>query len=84
MDAASRPFFLPAAEAHASGLVSVGKPLKINVEFSLVEPQGGIHFVVPENTLKDVTDADAEAKKNVTLADRAAHLFSVSQENSSR
>jgi transcription initiation factor TFIID subunit 2 len=30
------------------GLVSVGKILRVGVEFSLEDPQGGIHFVVPE------------------------------------
>ena len=64
--------------------MSVGKPLKVSVEFSLIEPQGGIHFVVPENPLKDLPDVDAETKKNVTLADRAAHLFSCGHENASR
>ena len=39
-------------EAYAADFVAVGKVLKVCVEFSLVEPQGGLHFVVPENPFK--------------------------------
>ena len=39
-------------EAYAADYVAVGKVLKVCVEFSLVEPQGGLHFVVPENPFK--------------------------------
>ena len=49
-------FSLFLAEAFARGYVSKEKPLKVGVEFSLVEPQGGIHFVVPENPLKHRTE----------------------------
>ncbi|XP_064625594.1 transcription initiation factor TFIID subunit 2-like [Lineus longissimus] len=46
------------------------KPLRMTIEFSLEEPQGGIQFVVP----------DVEG----TLAERSAHLFTYGYENSSR
>ena len=39
-------------EAYAADYIAVGKVLKVCVEFSLVEPQGGLHFVVPENPFK--------------------------------
>ena len=35
-------------EAHAGGLVAAGKLVRVSVEFSLEDPQGGVHFVVPE------------------------------------
>ena len=35
-------------EAHQMGYLATGKLLKVGVEFSLEDPQGGIHFVVPE------------------------------------
>ncbi|ESO05362.1 hypothetical protein HELRODRAFT_191453 [Helobdella robusta] len=46
------------------------KPFRVIIEFSLVKPDGGIKFVVP--------DLDG------TLLDRGAHLFSFGLENSSR
>lgn len=77
-------------EAYAADMIGVGKPLKIKIEFSLVEPEGGIHFVVPENPLKNCEKAtdkgpDASTSKDaVTMAERGAHLFTCSYENSSR
>ncbi|KAG8181816.1 hypothetical protein JTE90_001471 [Oedothorax gibbosus] len=53
-----------------SHLVSEGKNLRIGIEFSLERPQGGIHFVVP----------DCEG----SMAERGAHMFTYSSENSSR
>ena len=32
----------------ASGIVSEGRNLRVGVEFSLENPQGGVHFVIPE------------------------------------
>ncbi len=47
------PFPLPHLTFATPGGVSVssGKVVKVGVEFSLVEPQGGIHFVIPEDPL---------------------------------
>ncbi len=66
--------------------------LKVGVEFSLEEPHGGIHFVVPENPFKHLEHpgdngeggSSGTNKPQVSMADRAAHLFSCSHENSSR
>ena len=99
-------------EAYAADYVAVGKVLKVCIEFSLVEPQGGLHFVVPENPFKhqenkgnEVKEEDkdkdvvgsgggggdpveasssASAANNVSMADRAAHMFSCGYENASR
>lgn len=40
----------------AAHLVEEGKPLRIGIEFSLEQPEGGVHFVVPdlEGTLAEV------------------------------
>jgi hypothetical protein len=38
-------------EAHQMGYLASGKLLKVGVEFSLEDPQGGIHFVVPEGNI---------------------------------
>ncbi|XP_030839037.1 transcription initiation factor TFIID subunit 2 [Strongylocentrotus purpuratus] len=54
----------------AMNLVNDYKTLRLSIEFSLENPSGGIHFVVP----------DAED----TMAERAAHMFTYSLENSSR
>lgn len=45
---------IPADAAH---LVAEGRGLRISIEFSLEQPQGGVHFVVPncEGTLAEVT-----------------------------
>lgn len=51
-------------------MIAEGKPLKVRVEFSLEDPQGGVHFVMPEG--------------EGGLADRSAHLFTYGHENSAR
>ncbi|PBC31457.1 Transcription initiation factor TFIID subunit [Apis cerana cerana] len=54
----------------AAHLVAEGRSLRISIEFSLEQPQGGVHFVVP----------NCEG----TLAERGAHMYTYSYENSSR
>ncbi|XP_067013693.2 transcription initiation factor TFIID subunit 2 [Anabrus simplex] len=54
----------------ASQFVGEGRGLRISIEFSLEQPQGGVHFVIP----------DCEG----TLAERGAHMFTYGHENSSR
>ncbi|KYQ58343.1 Transcription initiation factor TFIID subunit 2 [Trachymyrmex zeteki] len=54
----------------AAHLVTEGRSLRISIEFSLEQPQGGVHFVVP----------NCEG----TLAERGAHMYTYSYENSSR
>jgi transcription initiation factor TFIID subunit 2 len=56
------------SEAYTADYVAIGKPLKICVEFSLVEPQGGIHFVVPENPFRNFVQAE-QAKEAAEGAD---------------
>ncbi|GFU31093.1 transcription initiation factor TFIID subunit 2 [Nephila pilipes] len=51
-------------------LVTEGKPVRIGIEFALEKPQGGIHFVVPE--------------EEGSLVERCAHMFTYSCDNSSR
>ncbi|KAF7989013.1 hypothetical protein HCN44_007323 [Aphidius gifuensis] len=51
-------------------LVTEGTTFRIGIEFSLEQPQGGVHFVVP----------NCEG----TLAERGAHMYTYSYENSSR
>lgn len=46
------------------------RPFKICIEFSLEQPKGGIHFVVP----------DIEG----SYTERAVHCFSYGHENASR
>ncbi|KAI5695129.1 hypothetical protein M8J75_011480 [Diaphorina citri] len=54
----------------AAPLIQAGKPVRVTVEFSLENPVGGVHFVVPEG--------------DGTLVDRNAHLFTCPHENSAR
>ncbi|XP_074031440.1 TATA-box binding protein associated factor 2 [Leptinotarsa decemlineata] len=54
----------------ASHLVAEGTALRVGIEFSLEQPQGGIHFVVPQ--------------KEGTYAERGVHLFTYGHQNSSR
>ncbi|KAJ8680194.1 hypothetical protein QAD02_015981 [Eretmocerus hayati] len=54
----------------AAHLVAEGKNLRIGIEFSLENPEGGIHFVVPNCP--------------GTLAEKGAHMYTYSYENSSR
>lgn len=59
----NRNFFLP--------FVSLDlKVLKVYIEFSLDQPKGGLHFVVP----------DVEG----SMAERGAHVFSFGYQNSTR
>ncbi|XP_026465105.1 LOW QUALITY PROTEIN: transcription initiation factor TFIID subunit 2-like, partial [Ctenocephalides felis] len=53
----------------ASHLIGEGRGLRVGIEFSLEQPQGGLHFVVPE------TEAPWK---------RAAHMYTYAHENSSR
>lgn len=46
------------------------KVMKVYIEFSLDQPKGGLHFVVP----------DVEG----SMAERAAHVFSFGNQNSTR
>lgn len=46
------------------------KVLKVYIEFSLDQPKGGLHFVVP----------DMEG----SMAERGAHVFSCGYQNSTR
>ncbi|XP_071743330.1 transcription initiation factor TFIID subunit 2 [Lepeophtheirus salmonis] len=39
------------SEAYQRGFVSSEKLLKVGIEFSLEEPQGGVHFVVPKDEM---------------------------------
>ena len=79
-------------EAKDRGMIAEGKPLKVNIEFSLQSPQGGIHFVVPETdsdqdkSKKPGTSSSTTAPpvKEKTMAEKAAHFFTTSYENSSR
>ncbi|KAJ4440026.1 Transcription initiation factor TFIID subunit 2, partial [Periplaneta americana] len=63
----------------ASHLVGEGRALRIGIEFSLEQPQGGVHFVIPncEGTLAE------EALKSAVFQ-RGAHMFTYGHENSSR
>ena len=38
-------------QAFNQNMIAEGKPLKVRVEFSLEDPLGGVHFVVPEGRL---------------------------------
>jgi len=58
------------SEAIQQGLIAEGKTLRVSVEFSIEDPQGGVHFVVP----------DGEG----SLAERSAHMFTYGHENSAR
>ncbi len=53
---------LVSEEARDRGLVSEGKPLKVGIEFSLENPDGGIHFVIP----KYDSDPGSSSKKAST------------------
>ncbi|KAK6625989.1 Transcription initiation factor TFIID subunit 2 [Polyplax serrata] len=54
----------------ASHLVGEGRGLRIGIEFSIEQPQGGLHFVIPE----------CEG----SLVEKGAHMYSCGHENSSR
>ncbi|XP_076803632.1 transcription initiation factor TFIID subunit 2-like [Clavelina lepadiformis] len=51
-------------------LIKDNKPISVTIFFSIENPKGGIHFIVPEG--------------NGTMAERAAHLFTYGHENSAR
>jgi transcription initiation factor TFIID subunit 2 len=42
--------------SEAAPLLQEGRPVRIGIEFSLEEPKGGLHFVIPEGegTLAEV------------------------------
>ncbi|KAF7285639.1 hypothetical protein GWI33_010292 [Rhynchophorus ferrugineus] len=61
----------------ASHLVAEGTALRVGIEFSLEQPQGGIHFVVPQREQKDQKELTPAEKERV-------HLFTYGHQNSSR
>ncbi|XP_049545880.1 transcription initiation factor TFIID subunit 2 isoform X1 [Anopheles darlingi] len=54
----------------AKYLIREGRGLRVGIEFSLENPHGGIHFVIPEG--------------EGTMEERGAHMFTYGHENSSR
>ncbi|KAK9889670.1 hypothetical protein WA026_007049 [Henosepilachna vigintioctopunctata] len=56
--------------SEATHLIAEGTALRVGIEFSLEQPQGGIHFVVPQ--------------KEGTYAERGVHLFTYGHQNSTR
>lgn len=54
----------------AAHLIGEGRGLRVGIEFSLENPEGGVHFVIP--------DPDEAISK------QAAHMFTYTHENSSR
>ncbi|CAO1304154.1 unnamed protein product [Diamesa hyperborea] len=58
----------------ANHLIGEGRGLRVGIEFSLEEPAGGIHFVIPD----DGTDNPN------AMIDLGAHMFTYGHENSSR
>lgn len=58
----------------ANHLIGEGRGLRVGIEFSLEEPSGGIHFVIPD----DGTDNPN------AMYDLGAHMFTYGHENSSR
>lgn len=52
-------------------LIGEGRGLRVGIEFSLENPEGGIHFVIPPET-------------EGQIGQNAAHLFTYSHENSTR
>ncbi|KAF0749584.1 Uncharacterized protein FWK35_00021467, partial [Aphis craccivora] len=56
--------------AELTASVNDGTSIKISVEYSLEQPSGGVHFVIPEG--------------DGSLVERRAHMFTMCFENSSR
>ena len=57
--------------------------IKVSIEFSMENPEGGIHFVIP-NVDTESSSSKKPAAREKTMAERAAHMFTSSHENSSR
>lgn len=51
-------------------LIGDGRGLRVGIEFSLEDPNAGMHFIVPES--------------EGTMVERAAHMYTQNYENSSR
>lgn len=58
----------------ATHLIGEGRGLRVGIEFSLEDPDGGIHFVIPN---------DGTENPNA-MNDLGAHMFTYGHENSSR
>lgn len=58
----------------ANHLIGEGRGLRVGIEFSLEDPVGGIHFVIP----------DDGAENPNAMYDLGAHMFTYGHENSSR
>lgn len=52
-------------------LIGDGRGLRVGIEFSLEDPNAGMHFIVPEG-------------EGTTMVERAAHMYTQNYENSSR
>lgn len=60
--------------SEANHLIGEGRGLRVGIEFSLEDPEGGIHFVIPD---------DGTENPNA-LYELGAHMFTYGHENSSR
>lgn len=60
--------------SEANHLIGEGRGLRVGIEFSLEDPIGGIHFVIP----------DDGADNPNAMYDLGAHMFTYGHENSSR
>lgn len=54
-------------------MIGEGRGLRVGIEFSLEEPAGGIHFVIPD-----------DGSENPNIYELGAHMFTYGHENSSR
>ena len=57
--------------------LSPGQSLSLQIEFSLEDPRGGIHFVLPdgEGALDEVRAFEAESRKIENTSDLFLHRF---------
>lgn len=60
--------------SEANHLIGEGRGLRVGIEFSLEDPVGGIHFVIPEDNTNNPN----------AMYDLGAHFFTYGHENSSR
>lgn len=76
--------------SEANHLMAEGRPMRIGIEFSLEQPSGGLHFVVPpgEGTLAEVNIKFLIINEFLIFKylfhQRCAHMFTYGWENSAR
>ena len=64
-------------QAFNQNMVGEGKPIRVRVEFSLEDPLGGVHFVLPEVSLLTAVKDSHGYHKRMSFRDECSVMYNV-------